>query len=255
MERKLGKLPKKIDPRTLRLANYIPQISTQVPKPKSSVNYAKLTDNWGMLLNDTYGDCTIAGALHLQQAQKDTSSKARDSLAVTDAEALEGYERICGFNPKDPTNTDNGGVLLDVLNAWRKDGIGGNKIDAFATVDRQRHDLVKLACEWFGGLYIGVGLPESAQDQKIWKVVKGVGAQPYSWGGHCVPVVAYSKEYLTVLTWGALLKMTWGFWDVYIDEAYIIVDSANWIDATGATPEGLKLSELMGDVNVVAKAS
>jgi hypothetical protein len=250
MERKLGKLPKKTDPRTLRLANYIGILPSDIPKPKPKVNYGSLTDNWEMLLNDQLGDCTIAGALHLQQAQKDFSSKAKDALVVTDAEVLDGYERICGYDPNN-SNTDKGGVLLDVLNAWRKDGIGSHKIDAFATVDRQRHDLVKLACDWFGGLYIGVGLPLSAQDQKVWKVVKGVNAQPYSWGGHCVCVIGYTSKFLTCITWGAPLKMTWDFWDTYIDESYCVVSQTDWLDATGATPEGLKLDQLMADLNTV----
>jgi hypothetical protein len=44
----------------------------------------------------------------------------------------------------------------------------------------------------------------------------GDGA-PGSWGGHAAP------RSLTVVTWGALQTMTWGFWAPDRDEAYAIL--------------------------------
>lgn len=38
-----------------------------------------------------------------------------------------------------------------------------------------------------------------------------------------MPVVAYDSRSLTVVTWGALQTMTWGFWAAYCDEAYAIL--------------------------------
>jgi hypothetical protein len=246
--KRLGKLPKKLDPRTLRLANYIPQMAGQVPKPKAKVDYSKAVASWGMLRNDELGDCTIAGVLHMQLCWND--NVGRTTFAVTDAEALEFYEQVCGYNPKDP-NSDQGGIELDVLNFWQSKGIAGHKITAFATVDRQRHDLVKLAIDWFGGIYIGVSLPLAAQNQKIWHPTKGPNAEPGSWGGHAIPIVAYDRTHLTCVTWGSLQKMTWGWFAEYCDEAYCAISEQDWLDATGKTPQGLDLVTLTSDLKTI----
>jgi hypothetical protein len=43
----------------------------------------------------------------------------------------------------------------------------------------------------FGGAYIGVELPISAQNQDVWDVADGPDAEPGSWGGHAVYLVGY----------------------------------------------------------------
>jgi len=250
---KLGKLEKKQDPRTLRLADYLAALPSQLPKPRRTTSWARKTQHWPMLMNDAIGDCTIASTLHMQQTWRDNIGIHADYV-VTDAQALEAYSRICGYDGTDAT--DFGGVEIDVLNAWRKDGIGGRKIDAFVSVDRQRHNLVKMALDWFGGIYIGIGLPESAQDQvgKVWdKTDGGVSGQPYSWGGHAVNIVGYNDKTLTCVTWGAKQRMTWAFWDYYVDEAYAVISRGDWMNEQGATPRGLNLDQLMSDLKLVTK--
>jgi hypothetical protein len=101
----------------------------------------------------------------------------------------------------------------------------------------------------FGGCYIGVLLPQSAQGQPIWSVPPmgptGPGA-PGSWGGHAVPVVAYDARGLTVITWGAMLRMTWQFWETYCDEAYAIL-SQDWLEKNEA-PSGFDMATLQADL-------
>ena len=73
----------------------------------------------------------------------------------------------------------------------------------------------------------------------------GPGA-PGSWGGHAVPVVAYDPRGLTVITWGKALRMTWGFWQAYCDEAYGIL-SPDFL-AKGKAPNGFDLATLKSDL-------
>jgi hypothetical protein len=252
--KRLGKAPKKHDPRTLRLANYVGALPTLIPKARRTTSWGRKTQVWPMLRNDEVGDCTIVSALHMQQAWRDNVGTDPDYV-VTDEMALEGYMRICGYDPAVP-DTDQGGVVLDVLSAWRREGIGGRKMDAFASVDRQRHNLVKLAVDWFGGLYIGAGLPVAAMEQKLWDVQDAhlLGdAEPFSWGGHAMNVVAYDDHVLSVVTWGARQKMTWRWWDAYVDEAYCIISCGDWLNEHGASPRGLNLDELMADLKLVTK--
>ncbi len=247
--KRLGKLPKKHDPRTLRLASYVARKA--LPKPKASVDWGKKTQTWPMLLNDSLGDCTCAAALHMEQAWRDNIG---GQLSVTDAEALEAYERVCAYNPADP-NSDTGGIELNVLNAWRNQGIGGRKIKAFVEVHQVTNDLVKLAVEWFGGLYIGVALPLAAQNQDVWAVVGRLGGlsgenAPGSWGGHAICIVAYDEHSLTCITWGARKKMTWHWFNSYCDESYAII-SDDWLNSLGKNPSGLNLATLTDDLKVV----
>jgi len=60
---RLGKKPVKHDARTFKLATYIN--STQLPAIPDSYIWNTKVPQWGMMLNDKIGDCTIAAAGHL----------------------------------------------------------------------------------------------------------------------------------------------------------------------------------------------
>ena len=240
---KLGRKAIKTDARTLRLARYL---TSALPAPPESVSYSKNvpTGAWGMLLNDQLGDCTIAGALHLDQA---LAAAAGKGFKPTDAEALAAYEAIDGYRPGDPS-TDQGGVLIDVLKAWRSQGIGGRKILGFAAVNIRDRTEVQQAIYLFGGIYTGAMLPISAQTQPEWW-----DASPNDggvWGGHCVPDLDYDKEGLACITWGAVKRMTWAFFQRYCDEAYAVI-SQDFIEANGSAPSGFDLAQLQADLALI----
>jgi len=244
MSLRLGKKPVKIDVRTKRMARYLtgalPTFPAEVVPPSIAST---------MLLNDQYGNCTIASALHLVQSW----TKANGSEVVpTDAQALEGYEGACGFNPADP-NTDQGGVELDVLNYWRAVGIGNHKIAAFVALDPLNWDHVRAACFLFGGCYIGLALPKSCEGRGAWRLdLSGQSGNPSpgSYGGHAVPIVGYNAEGPIVITWGAPLQMSWDFYDCYTEETYAIL-SSDWAQEQKPAPSGFNLSALRSDLGLV----
>lgn len=133
----------------------------------------------------------------------------------------------------------------------------GHKIQAYMALEPANHTHVMDAVWIFGGCYIGVALPKSAQAQtsnkQIWSVPpQGTGGDgaPGSWGGHAVPVVAYDSRSLTVVTWGALQTMTWGFWEAYCDEAYAILSPDYLKQKVGQTvaASGFNLQQLQVDL-------
>jgi hypothetical protein len=249
---KLGKQPVRHDPRTLLFASYT---TPALPAPPPALNLAtKVKSPWGMMDNDQIGDCTCAAAGHL--IMEWTASAQSKMFTPSDRQIVAAYSAITGYNPATGAN-DNGAQELDVLNYWRQQGIAGHKIQAFMALEPANHSHVKDAVWIFGGCYIGLALPKSAQAQtsnkQTWSVPpQGTGGDgaPGSWGGHAVPVVAYDSRTLTVVTWGGLQAMTWGFWAAYCDEAYAIL-SPDYLEKKGGqtvAPGGFNLQQLQEDL-------
>ncbi len=241
---KLGKLVKLVDHRTLKLANYG---LASLAAPPATCNLTGKISRLGMMLNDTLGDCTCAAAGHMVQAW---TAEAGNQVIVANSAVLKAYEAAGGYRPNNPS-TDNGAECLTVLKYWRAAGVGGHKIGAFAEIDPTKADEIRKAVFYFGGVYTGFQLPISAQGQNSWQVATGPDAEPGSWGGHCVPIVAYDAEGVWVITWGMLLKASWAFIEKYCDEAYAVL-SQDILLKTGASPEGLKIAQLQTDLNRIA---
>jgi len=241
---KLGKHPARHDPRTLLLAKYIS--AKDLPSTPSAKSWADKVQSWPMMRNDTIGDCTCAAAGHLIECW---SANASTVVIPTDDQIVVAYSAITGYDPVTGKN-DNGANELDVLNYWRQTGIANQKIGAFVALEPGNHNHVMEAVFLFGGCYIGLALPMSAQHQQVWSVPptgpRGPGA-PGSWGGHAVPIVAYDARGLTCITWGAKKRMTWTFWDAYCDEAYAII-SSDWFGNQGKCPLGFDLAQLSQDL-------
>lgn len=240
---RLGKRPARRDPRTLRLARYL---KAGLPAPPATIAPQDLT--WGMMKNDALGDCTIAAAGHMEMSW---TAAAGSPFTPTDGAIVKAYMDVSGYSPCIGASTDRGAVELDVLNYWRQTGIAGRQITAYGVVNPLDHYDVRQCAFIFEGLYIGLNLPSSAQDQDVWDVTPGMA--PGSWGGHAVPVVGYDVDTLTVVTWGALQKMTWAFWDLVCDEVYAIV-SADQLAQSGTSPLGFNLSALLADLAAATQA-
>lgn len=244
---KLGKLVPKHDARTLQFDKYLQ--TAALPKIPASKDWSGKVPQWLMLANDRLGDCTCAAAGHMIM---DWSSNASTEIIPTDADVITAYSAVSGYDPSTGEN-DNGAVELDVLNYWRKTGIASHKIFAYAALQPRNHSHIKAAVYLFGGVYIGLALPLSAQNQDIWDIPAGGFAgngRPGSWGGHAVNICAFDANYVTVVTWGALKKVTWKFLDHYMDEAYSVL-SQDFIDSKGIAPNAIDWSALQSDLKSI----
>lgn len=248
--RKLGRKAVKTDTRTLHLAKYM---AAGLAAPPPLYDWTRGITSYGMMLNDSLGDCTIAALGHAVQIWTANTSA---EMTVPDSAILGGYEQFCGYNPSDPS-TDQGGIELDVLTDFKSKGLGGYSILSFMAANPRNTRELKQAISLFGGVYIGIGLPRSAQYQAVWDVVPDDGTgntAPWSWGGHAVFVPAYGGTNkvltdVTCITWGGLQKMTARFWMKYVDECYALLSPA-WLNATGA-PNGFNLTQLEADLSQI----
>jgi hypothetical protein len=223
----LGKLKVEFDDRTLPFMRY----GDRMPVPPSAVPVVSPLSPWGMLLNDGIGDCTIAAQCHQEQSWR---AQLGIDLPFTDPEALDAYETLTHYDPSKTdaqgnNPTDTGASCLAALRQWRSKGISGHKIHAYAAIDV--HDVIQAQqCIWgFGGMYLGLDMPVSAQAQvqnnQLWDVVTGAGqaSSPGSWGGHCVCVVGYDQIGPYAISWGGIYQMSWRFFSAYCDEAYAVI--------------------------------
>jgi hypothetical protein len=237
---KLGKNAARHDPRTFYYAKY-----------RTGQAAAPAEAHWGhgisfaMLENDKYGDCVEAGYAHQVQIW---GARAGNPFTPTDDEVISAYTAITGFNPDDPS-TDKGTDMLTACNYWRSAGLGGQEITAYAKVSPQDKEQVSEAIAWYGGAYVGVQLPKSAQSQvgHEWVVTTGRDAEAGSWGGHCIPLVGYDQDTVWCVTWGAQQKMTWEFLTTYCDEAFVML-AKEWIAASGESPSHLAWGQLLADL-------
>jgi hypothetical protein len=239
---RLGRKAIKHDSRTLKFANYL---TPALPPPPATADWTKGQINWGMMLNDTLGDCTIAGCGHAIQVWSQNNGS---QVTVPDAQIQSYYSTWDGYVEGD-TTTDNGGIELDVLTKWRKNGLSGHTLNAFAAANVKNIMEIQQAIYLFGGVYIGLALPLSARNQTVWDVVKGNNAVAGSWGGHCVFVPKYDAQGFTCITWGARITMTTAFWKKYCDESYALFGN-DWLK-DGVAPHGFNAAALNADLEAI----
>lgn len=248
---KLGRLPADPSLPRLKLASFL---SATAPTYPENVDWLAGVERWPMYLNDRIGDCTCATAGHMIQNMSRYGQGT--TVTITDKDVLTAYSAVSGYDPRTGAN-DNGAVVQHVLNYWRKTGVGGHKILAFAEVDLHDPNEVRAATNIFGNVYLGIDFPETGFDQldagQPWDYVPGAR----SLGGHAINAAYYdvSDNMWKVVTWGQVQPMTQAFWDKYVFEAWVVI-SPEWFDANGRNPSGLdmyalgeKFRELTGEAN------
>ncbi len=205
---------------------------------------------------DGCGDCTCAEMAHAYTALSVYAGKPQ--VLFDDAAVLKAYSDISGFNPATGAN-DNGCQMQDVLAYCRSTGIpdtSGNvhQVTAYAAL-RNPSDpgLLSQVLKTFGYVYIGINCPASAQDQfgKVWTYEPDSPIE----GGHCVGLhrrQPYGSRVgvFGMATWGALQPATISFIQNYVEEAWAVV-TPDWIEANGASADGVALAQLEADMAYV----
>ncbi|MFF7335462.1 hypothetical protein [Streptomyces sp. NPDC008150] len=238
---RLGKLPAQPARPQLRLSAVLRE---RFAAPPASCDWQSDTITWPMYGNDQVGDCTCAGVGHM--VNQLTFYGTGTEIQPTDDSVLGMYSAITGYTPSDPS-TDTGAYCQDVLAYWRKTGIEGHKIAAYASLDVSNLTEIKQAIAAFGTVYVGLTFPDSAMDQfnagETWDVVHGARNE----GGHCVIVGAYGNRKFGLVTWGAETEMTEAFWKKYVDEAWVVLD-ADGLNRAGAYFSGSASFYALGEL-------
>jgi len=249
---RLGKLPPKNDPRTLRLGNYLR--AKELPSVPSHVDWTQAVGGFPMYANDRIGCCAIAGPAHLLQVWS-----ANDATIVTPTEeqVLADYRTVSGWDGAPGSPSDVGCIMLDVLSRWRNRGLFGHRIAAYALVDHRNLDEVRAAVYLFGGVLLGVSLPAAVANQtndEPWKAPINVPRfgpwSPGTWGGHAIVNCGYDPQGIPAITWGGVKQMSWHFFTSYVDECYVALSTA-WVGSDSKAPNGFDALSLARDLGAL----
>lgn len=244
----LGKKPAVKNSVSFRLRDYLSL--SALPSAPVSVDHEHLSVVWAMLGNDQYGDCVWAGAAHETMVWNKT---ARKDVKFVDNSVLGDYSKVTGFKPNDP-NTDQGTDMSVAAKYRQKIGVVDaagkrHKVAAYLSVTPGNRLELKQAVYLMEATGIGIQFPSSAMDQfnagKPWSVVAGSSIE----GGHYVPALGYDKNYVYVVTWGKVQKMSWAFFDCYCDEAIVYLSEE--MLTGGKSVEGFNVAQLQTDLKAL----
>lgn len=235
--RMLGRLASTPDPRTLRLAKYL---KPTLPPPPPFVRWDNEIDDWGVMGNDRHGNCTTVTAAHMRLCWR--ANELDDTKRLTDEQVIRQARAIGGLN---------GFAILERNRIWRRSGLWGDTLHAYAAVKPADAEQHKHAISLFGASDVGLNMPRAWQDENPWGTGDGPAYRPNSWGSHSVPLLGYDERCAYCCTWGKIQAVTWEAILRYCDEAYALIDN-DWTAADGISPSGFDRDALERDLAALA---
>ena len=233
---KFGRKPAQF-PAGLRDLTYY--VAGDLPKPPASMTVPQVA-SWGMLGNDQYGDCGVAGLEHVFMA--DAGDTHENESFPGDQQAVKYYLSYTG-------GQDSGVVLSDYLTYVRQHGYYGHAVKAFAPVTVHDVPTLQTAIWMYDAAYTGIAVTQAMMDAfgngEPWTLEM---AQQEVIGGHCIPLVGYDGRYLTAVTWGGLQQIEYAAWHAMSSEAWAVIAGE---EASG-DGHGVNLAALEADLNKLA---
>lgn len=185
-----------------------------VPAAPTSADFTGgiATNDWLPLGNMDYGDCGVAGELHLEMADaaigKESYPTLNDTIALTRYCAYLSYVAgktiTVAMLEAEPNVYDTGVCLIDYL-LWL---FNEKEIDAFGQLNVSKgRAYVQSWANVFCGAYMGVDLTANDlnlfNNNQVWN-----GTTPDPSEGHCIPYVCWSPSYDGYPTWAHLQMAT-----------------------------------------------
>jgi hypothetical protein len=253
---KTGRLPRIYIPGVPHMSA-LRGLALPIPIP-SAIDYTEgMPEKIGHMLNNILACCTASAYCHALQIWSFHTNKINGMITQPDGNVQKLYEGSCGYIPGQKS-TDLGGieqkVLIYLLNTGAPTGPGGltrHKLRAFVEIDPRNDDDIREAIYSCGCVYVGFNVPEHIMARnipKIWEYKKDSRIK----GGHAVIWHGYDDDGYKTTSWERHdFEMTVEFKNMYVDEAYAMVD-INWFEATGKTILGLTVKELTAQMAMLS---
>jgi hypothetical protein len=209
--------------------------------------------DWGMMGNDTAGDCVWADSGHHLMLR--TANAAGQIVIPTAQEVLACYSAVTGYMPGN-TATDVGTNEVDAMAYLKSVGLLGHKSDDYGTIDPLNQDHVRWCVQLFGECRLGIlvtpGMIQQFEDKQPWTRLLN-DATP---DGHDVPIVYCDPNWAYVITWAGEQRVAWSLLanPNFVDEAHAEL-YFDWIREQGTAPSNLDLNQLDADLRYISDVS
>lgn len=246
---KYGRLPAQF-PGGLRTLDYycagpLPKApaTLAVPTPPASVADS---GPWGMLGNDQYGDCGVAGLEHGFEAA---------AFITHETENYPTAQQAVDYYLTYTKGQDSGVVLSQYLAYVRSRRYFGKQVAAYAPVAVHDVPTLQTATWLYGFSYTGISVYEGMEN------AAQSAPDPYwTWdsstltggivGGHCIPVVGYDDSWLYAVTWSNVVRISYPVWHQIADEAWAVLTGE--LEARRGDGHGVSLAALQADLDGLA---
>jgi hypothetical protein len=152
--------------------------------------------------NSKIGDCFPTACANAIQTYL---ARANLGIVLHDADAVDAYEGMTGYNPAIPA-TDQGTNPDAGFAWWQANAIAGYKLAGITSIPTEDEDELRHAIA-AGGVLLCVQLATEQQNQRVWTAT----GTPGSWGGHAIFCDGYDGEIYSITSWGEAF---------YIDRSY-----------------------------------
>jgi hypothetical protein len=253
---KLGRKRPNFSKPKLVLADYLLDV---LPPAAPSCAYAEAAraDLSKVYVNSQLSCCTASAAFHITDVMLDNSGQPGH---FSDNDVVNFYSDTGDYVRGDPS-TDNGADVQTVLNYWRKNGLvgGKHKLTAFAAVNPNNPNEIKIALELFEHLYFGIELPDEwvnpmpSGDGFVWDVAGPSNPN----NGHAFCGIDYDTDGKPKIdTWGMVGKITMEAIAKYCAST---VGGELWVGfspdivnaKTGKSPAGFDGDRLLADLKAI----
>jgi len=229
-----------------------------------SVRFDYLVNNYPILGNRQHGDCEVAGAYHLLQTQM---AVAGQTIALpTEAEALRVFyylnhnteNGLYGYQILDYWK--NYGLNGIKIEEWSNININWDRTPYNEAKDYEdTKGQIKKAVWLFGGAMLEILFPDGFDDQYIanqpWTpeynyqisdklfIFSNYSTYANRWippgttyvnppngsNGHCMTICGYDDDWVYVVTWGLVKKLSWDYLFHYVTGVFAIAP-INWLE-------------------------
>lgn len=238
---KLGRKPALIPAKLGYLTDYV---AGPLPAPPASVAVPTVAD-WNMDMNDSLGDCGVAGIDHLFKAAAGDTKEAESF--PTAKQVGKYYETYTG-------GQDDGVVLSDFLAYVRKEKFYKHTVSAYAPVAVHDVPTLQFVIDAYDSAYVGITVSND-----MMAAVQGDG--PWEWtakdlgggaaGGHCIILAGFDSQWIYGITWGQVIKIAYPAWHRMSDEAWAVLPGE--ITTAKADGHGINLAALQADLSLLDK--
>lgn len=246
--------PSRRDLRTAWFARYAANTGPGYQAPPPIDDWTGPTSDYTFLGNDRVGCCTRTSYGHVIQ-QRCALLGIKCELTADDV--LKAYKDGTGWDGVPGSLSDRGDQIINALTQLRNVGFrnGQYKIRGFGRVNHNDTLEMRAALHACGSLIIGASLPASIDRQGLnWDVSppgqRAPDERPGSAGGHAFIITGHQRGKWSTMPWVAKTSMSYAWDDLYIDEAWFVIDDL-WITHTRKAPNGFDLARFENDIAAI----